>query len=263
MHIVVSRDGSSIACQVAGKGPPLVLVHGAGGAAARWASVVPQLGEHFTVYAMDRRGRGASGDGVEHSLEREIEDLEAVVSSIGDPVNLLGHSFGGVCAMEVALRTENLRRLVLYEPPVPVAGISLFPDGFIDRLQTLVAEDAREEATSAFMREVVKMPVADLERFKAQPAWTARVAAAHTLPREFRALEQYHVDPVRFQSVRIPTLLLLGGDSPQRYKSAIEIVASALPGSRKVTLAGQQHNAMDTAPELFVRTVMDFLRRTD
>jgi pimeloyl-ACP methyl ester carboxylesterase len=258
MHLVSSWDGTSIACQVTGKGPPLVLVHGTGGAAVRWTPILPPLGKHFTVYAMDRRGRGKSGDNSDYALEREIEDLEAVVSSFSEPVNLLGHSYGGVCAIETALISTNLHRLVAYEPPIPVPGLPLVPEGFIDRLQSLIEAGENEKATTAFMLDVVKMPAPDLERFKAQPAWAARVAAAHTLPREFRAMERYQFAPHRFIRFSIPTLLLLGGNSPQVFKSGIEIVAAALPGSRTTILQGQQHNAMDTAPDLFVRTIVEF-----
>lgn len=261
MYAVASPDGTSIACQVSGKGPPLVLVHGTGGSAARWASVLPPLRQHFTVYAMDRRGRGESGDNADYALEREIEDLEAVVSSLSEPVNLFGHSFGGVCAIEVALVAANLRKLIVYEPPMPVPGLSLFQEGFIDRLQSLIEAEEYEKASTAFMLDVVKMPPSDLERFKAQPAWAARVAAAHTLPREFRAMEKYQFAPSRFMRFSIPTLLLIGGNSPQVFKSGIEIVAAALSRSSTTVLQGQQHNAMDTAPDLFVRTIVEFLTK--
>ncbi len=93
------------------------------------------------VYAVDRRGRGESGDGPNYTIEAEFEDVASVVDSIGDGTNLLGHSFGAVCSLEAALRTLHLRKLVLYEPPLPLPGITLYPEGSINRLQALLTQE--------------------------------------------------------------------------------------------------------------------------
>jgi pimeloyl-ACP methyl ester carboxylesterase len=120
---VTAVDGTPIAYWHSGDGPPLILVHGSFDDHNVWAPVLPAFEEHFTVYAVDRRGRGGSGDGTGYSLESEAADIAEVVESIGgQEINLLGHSYGGVCALEAARRTPHLRRLVLYEPAVP-AGI--------------------------------------------------------------------------------------------------------------------------------------------
>ena len=238
---------------------PLVLVHGTGGAYARWAPILPALEKQFTVYAVDRRGRGESGEARTYALEREFEDVAAVVDSIGDQVNLLGHSFGGICALEAALLTPRLRKLVLYEPPLPVPGVTIYPEGVIDRLDALLDAGDRSAVLTTFMREVVRMPEYELDLFKSSPAFPARLAAAHTLPRELRAHEAYRFEPERFKNLRVPTLLLLGGDSPQFFRSAIEAVNAILPNSRIVELPGQQHIAMDTAPDIFIRELVTFL----
>jgi pimeloyl-ACP methyl ester carboxylesterase len=114
---VCSPDGTRIACWRSGSGEPLVLVHGTTADHRRWARVLPHLEAHFTVFAVDRRGRGASGDARDYRIEREFEDVVAVVAAIGGPVTLLGHSYGGICAMEAALRTSAVRRLILYRRP--------------------------------------------------------------------------------------------------------------------------------------------------
>jgi len=101
-----------------GEGPPLVLVHGTTGDHGRWAPPLPALKEHFTVYSFDRRGRGESGDAPDYALAREFKDVVAVVESAGADVNLLGHSYGGVCALEAALLTDRISKLVPYEPPI-------------------------------------------------------------------------------------------------------------------------------------------------
>lgn len=115
METVISTDGTPIAYQRAGSGPPIVLVHGTLGVSKRWP-IVPLLEPHFTVITFDRRGRGDSGDGPDYSLEREAEDIAALASAIGGGVSLLGHSFGALCALEAALLIPRLRHLILYEP---------------------------------------------------------------------------------------------------------------------------------------------------
>jgi pimeloyl-ACP methyl ester carboxylesterase len=259
MARIQSPDGVQIGYQQSGTGTPLILVHGIAGTAARWAPVLPALTQHFRVYALDRRGRGASGDSPAYAIEREVEDIVALVDSIGEPVNLLGHSFGGICALEAALRTPNLRKLVLYEAPVPVASIVLYPEGLLDRLEGLLAAGDREGLLTTFLREVVRIPDAAYQLFRSSPAWPGRVAAAHTLLREVRAHQDYRFDSARLRALGTPTLLLLGGDSPPVFRASSDILAAALPIHRTVVLPGQQHTAMDTAPDLFTREVIAFL----
>ncbi len=259
MGKVISPDGTSIAYSRTGEGPPLVLVHGTTASHTRWAPILPALEAQFTVYAVDRRGRGESGDSDRYALEREFEDIAALVNAIGEPVNLLGHSFGGLCALEAALRTDNLHKLILYEPPVTRSDIVPYPEGVTARLQALLAAGDREGVLTTFFREVVKMPPHEFEQYRALPEWPARLASAHTLPRELRAVEQYEFTAVRFRSLVTPTLLLLGGDSPPLFSEAATMVATAVPNSHIVVMPGQQHIAIDTAPDLFLREVLTFL----
>jgi pimeloyl-ACP methyl ester carboxylesterase len=149
--------------------------------------------------------------------------------------------------------------LVLYEPPLPLPGVPIYPEGVIDRLDALLDAGDRSAVLTTFMREVVRMPEYELDLFKSSPAFPARLAAAHTLPRELRAHEAYRFEPERFENLRVPTLLLLGGDSPQFFRSATEALTAILPNSRIVELPGQQHIAMDTAPDIFIREVVTFL----
>lgn len=259
MEKVRSADGTSIAYQRSGNGAPLVLVHGTGGTYSRWAPIVPALERHFTVYAVDRRGRGESGDASAYNIEREFEDIAAVVATFGEQANLFGHSFGGICSLEAALYTQHVSRLVLYEPPIPVADVQIYPDGVIDRLQALLNAGDREGVLTTFMSEVVRMLPHEIELSKSMAAWPARVGTAHTLPRELRAHEGYRFKPSRFKALTIPTLLLVGGESPHFFKAAINSLHQTLPNSRVVILPGQQHIAMETAPGLLVREVLAFL----
>jgi pimeloyl-ACP methyl ester carboxylesterase len=258
VETISSPDGTRIAYTRSGQGPPLVLVHGTTADHTRWAPISPAFEEHFSVYAVDRRGRAGSGDADEYSIEREFDDVAAVVDSLPQPASLLGHSYGALCSLEAALRTNNLHKLILYEPPIP-SGIEIYPTEVVARIQALIDAGDREGAVLTFFSEVAKAPPHELEMLRSLPNWPARVAAAHTIPREMRGSDGYVFEPKRFSRLTMPTRLLLGGDSPPFLKVATEAVHAALPNSQIVVLPGQQHTAMNTAPELFVREVLQFL----
>ncbi|MEX2542402.1 MAG: alpha/beta hydrolase [Trueperaceae bacterium] len=257
METVTSSDGTRIAYERSGGGPPLVLVHGAAGTHSRWAPVLPALEKRFTVYAVDRRGRGESGDNEPYAIEREFEDVAAVVDSVGEPVSLLGHSFGAVCALEAAMFTRNIRRLILHEPPHPLPVEDILPDGIIDRLEALLDAGDREGVVAAFALEVMRMPAEEFEAFKTLPAGQAAVAAANTLPRELQV--RYRFEGARFSGMHAPSLLLLGSESPPFYAAATETVAAALPESRIAVMPGAEHVAIYSAPEVFLKEVIGFL----
>jgi pimeloyl-ACP methyl ester carboxylesterase len=258
METVHSRDGTRIAYERSGTGLPLLLVHGAAADHTRWAPVLPALEAHFTVYAMDRRGRGSSGDAAEYAIQREFEDVAALVDSIGGAVNVLGHSHGALCSLEAALLTPNLGRLILYEPPPP--GLHGLDPQLAARLQALLDAGDREGLLRAFLREAAGLSAYELALMESAPSWPARVAAAHTILREFRAQESLPpFDPRRFSGVTVSVLLLLGGDSPPFYSEFSGQLHAALPNSKLVLLPGQRHVAMSTAPDLFAREVVAFL----
>jgi len=259
VETLVSTDGTPIAYRRSGGGPPLVLVHGTSADHSRWKPVLPAFEEHFAVYALDRRGRGGSGDSEYYSIDREFEDVAAVVDSIEEPVNLLGHSMGAVCSLEAALLTSNVRKLVLYEPGMNVTSGPVYPPGSIDRLDALLEAGNRDGVIEALMREVVGMPPEEVEHLRSLPAWHERVKAAHTVPRELRTDEYYEFIPERFKDLRVSTLVLEGGESSAFFKAADAAVEAALPDCRIVVMAGQGHAAMDTASELFAREVIRFL----
>ena len=259
METVRSKDGTLIAYEKSGQGAPLVLVHGTSADHTRWAPVLPPLQSRFTVYAVDRRGRGGSGDTEPYAIEREFEDMVAVVDSIHGPVNLLGHSYGAICALETAARSKNLCRLILYEPPIPT-GVAIYSPAVVNTMQDLLAKGDRDGVVATFMREVPRVPPHELEVLRSSPAWQGRMAAAHTILRELEASNNgYQFDPLKFADITTPTLLLLGGASPAFFPAAINEVHGALPDSQIVVMPGQQHVAMNTAPDLFVKVVLDFL----
>lgn len=254
-----SPDGTPIAYHRSGLGPPLVLVPGAGAANPTAWPVFPQLSEVFTVYAVDRRGHGMSGDSPAYAIEREFEDIAAVIDSIEEPVNVFGHSFGGVCALEAAFRTGNIRRLALYEPlSIPLPGRPVYPEGFLDRLEVMLAAGDQEGVLVLHYREIAGLGPEEIEQFRSSPVWQERVAAAHTLPRELRADERYQFSVRRFKNIHLPILLLTGSASRDFERKGIEMLAATLPNNQIAVLQGQDHVAMYTAPDLFLNELLKF-----
>jgi len=264
-----ARGGPVIAIVPAGDGPPLVLVHGATADHTTWRTSGPLLAANHTTYAIDRRGRGESGDGKPgepYEIDREFEDLVAVIDAVagpgGHPVDVVGHSYGGRIGLGAALRTTNLRRLVVYEgaPPVPWGrGYQDADAGALQRIETLVAAGDRDEALATFMREIVGMPKADLDAFRADPIWPRRAAAVQTTIRELRAETSEAGSLAALGEVRQPVLQILGGASSEAFAEATRALDARLPNGRVVTIEGARHAAHHTHAREFVAAIEAFL----
>ena len=260
LNSVISRDGTKITFKKSGHGPPLVLVHGSIADHRIWTSIMPAFEEHFMVVAVDRRGRGQSGDTPAYSMENEVEDLLAVIESFGEPVNLVAHSYGALCSLEAALRTGCLAKMVLYEPPIIQIDLAYrSPTVLLNKMQNYVDEGRDEEAVKCFFIEVMKRPVAEVETIRTRTAWRSMVAMAHTIPRETREVQDYTFIPRRLKKIAVPTMLLVGGNSDQLMVSVTEALHEVIPNTQVVSLEGQDHSAMNTAPELFSDEVLRFL----
>ena len=171
--------------------------------------------------------------------------------------DLAGHSYGALCALEAALLTRNVRKLVLYDPGIEVAGEEIYPPEVIERLEALLEAGDRDAVVATTMREVAGLPPETVEYMRSQPAWQARWSSA--IPRELRAVKAYGLDPERLADFGVPTLVLSGGDSPAALRKAGEAVDEAQANSRIVVMAGQGHAAMDTGTELFTTEVLRFV----
>lgn len=265
---VPSPDDTNIAYWTSGHGAPLVVVHGTPADHTRWRPLLPYLEPHFTVHAIDRRGRGASGDSHDYALEREFEDVAAVVDEVADasgtPVNLYGHSHGGIVAFGAATLTSNIRTLVLYEGwPVPDPNVYALPAGLDTRMDTLLAAGDRDAVVELLFRELEDMSDQDMDAFKAAPSWKGRVAAAPTITREIRGETTARLDPELARAIVVPVLLVTGEKSSDVSKADIESVAGALPNARILVLEGQEHAADVLDPELFAARVVPFILNQD
>lgn len=205
---------------------------------------------------MDRRGHGESEAGSSYSLQKEIADVVAVVNSRPGPVYVLGHSLGGVFALEAAFRSRKIARLVLYEPPLQ----DLDHSAVTARMEAMISAGDREGALLAFLREIVQLSPDEIEKMRARPGWSDRVATVDIQVREVRALSSYRLDAGRARKLKTPTLLLTGSKtaSPQ-LKQAIRTLMDSLPDRKLVVFEGQEHNAMDTIPQEFAEVVTTFL----
>ena len=249
---VTSRDGTEIAYWPDGDGSPLLLVHGTLSDHTRWGPLLPYLEPHASLATMDRRGRGASGDGPDYQVAREFEDIATVVDELagssGSSVDVYGHSFGATCAIGAALLTAN------------VGAAGELPAGVGDRLEAERAVGDREAALDILFREVVMLPDEQVAALREQPAWKGRVAAIHTVPRELAAEIGGAVELGRLAEIGVPVLLVGAGESPDYMKSDTRAIADALPSAHVVVLEGQDHVGNVLAPEVFAEAVIPFLR---
>lgn len=255
--------GIDICAEVTGSGSPLVLVHGTSGDRSRWQPVTPYLAPHFTCYALDRRGRGDSGKDPDYAIEQEFQDIAAIVDQLageaGGPVHVFGHSYGALASLQATRLTGNIARLAIYEPPIPGDAPITPPEVMATLLAHADAGD-REAVMETFALQVVRYSADEYALIKSLPTWPNRLAAALTIPRELGALNNgYRFDPGAFDGYDVPTLMLLGTDSPDFLRNATFRLREVLPNADLHEMPGQQHNAIDQIPEDLAERVRTFL----
>jgi hypothetical protein len=264
-RFATSADGTPIAFEVSGQGPALVLVDGAMCQRSMGPSrgLAEMLSSDFTVHAYDRRARGESGAGASPwSVEREVEDLVAVLDAAGGRASVLSWSSGGALALEAARRGAAIDRLVVYEAPFIVDDTHPANDPELPRrVQALVEADRRGDAVRLFLRTVgAPRPVVALMRFT--PPWRKMTAVAHTLPHDLDLVvphEQGRPLPTGYyDAVAAETLVLVGGKSPTYMRTAQAAIADAVPSARFEVLDGQTHMVK---PKALVPVAAAFLGR--
>jgi pimeloyl-ACP methyl ester carboxylesterase len=250
-----------------GGGSPLVLIHGAAADHTTFRVVGPLFATRHTVHAIDRRGRGASGDAAEYDIAREYEDVAAVVDALageaGTKVDVVGHSYGGRVGLGGARLTPNLRRLVVYEgAPAPADSPYQAPD-VLPRLHALREAGHNEELLETFLREIVGMDETALEAYRANPVWPLRVAAALTIVREVEAEASDGAGLGVLGAVEVPVLQVLGGESRDEFGLATSALDARLEHGRVVVIEGARHAAHHTHADQFLAAVEAFLSAAD
>jgi hypothetical protein len=253
---VTSADGTAIAFDRSGAGPAVMLVHGAftGRGHPPLTGVAAALAPWFTVFNYDRRGRGDSGDTRPYAVEREIDDLAALIAAAGGRAMVFGGSSGAGLALAAAARIPAITKLALWEPPYHAGdGAPELPPDFAGQLDALVRAGRPGDAVQLFMTAAAQVPAAAVAEMRAQPSWAGAEAAAVTLSYEARVMGPGNALPARLlAAIRQPTLVLTGGSSPAWLASAGKAVAGTVPGAVHRVLDGQAHNvsAGALAPEL-------------
>jgi pimeloyl-ACP methyl ester carboxylesterase len=242
--LIESADGTGIALDRSGSGPPLVIVLGAFCDRSTSKPLAALLAPSYTVYEYDRRGRGDSGGVLPFSIEGEVQDLAAVLAAAGQPAFVYGHSSGGVLALEAAARGVVMRGLAVYEPPY--TGDHQPGPEFGERLDQLVAAGRRDQAAEQWVA-MTGTPPPIIESIKASPGWAHRQALAHTLSQDLRLAGDGQVPIERLNPIDIPVLAMAGAASPPWAPSTTATLAGALRrGSRRI-VDGQRHIPADAA----------------
>jgi len=248
MNLAQSKDGTKIAFEKIGSGEPLILVDGAlcDRASGPNRPLAALLKKDFTVYLYDRRGRGDSGDSAPYRIEREVEDLEALVQEAGGSAFVYGISSGAALVLEAASRLSSIRRIALYEAPFVVDGSRRpVPADYLGKMNELLAEGRRGAAVKLFMGKGVGLPAPVVAMMTFMPAWSRLKKIAHTLPYDTLLTiehQQGRAFPAsRWVSVNVPALTVVGGKSPAWMRNGMAALAEALPQARPYTLEGQTH----------------------
>jgi pimeloyl-ACP methyl ester carboxylesterase len=266
MKKILSKDGTAIAVDRTGSGPALVFVDGAMCYRASGPSqpMAAALANHFTVFTYDRRGRGDSSDTAAYDVQREVDDLEAVIREAGGPAVVFGVSSGAALALEAANRGVPITRLALYEAPFIVDASRLpITDDVLSRINAALASGRRGDAIKMFMR-VVGVPGIFIMLMRLMPAWAKLTAVAHTLPYDFAIVGPYQqgkpLPATRWNGATMPTLVMDGGKSPAWMRNAMHALASVLPNATYRTLDGQTHMVK---PKALAPPLVEFFQAND
>ncbi|RSD23709.1 alpha/beta fold hydrolase [Amycolatopsis eburnea] len=253
---VTSADGTSIFFEQRGSGAPVILVGGAFNDRTTVAGLADVLSDDFTTIVYDRRGRGDSGDTAPYAMEREIEDLAALIAHVGGTASVFGHSSGAVLALEAAAAGIGIERVVAYEPPYATPE---HPRGdVVDEVRAQLAAGDRDAAVATFLQ-VAGTPAELVEGMKQAPVWGWFTALAHTLPYDLTICGPGAHPRGSLARISIPTLVIGGGASDEALQSGARAAAEAVPGARHETLAGQDHGVLQY-PETLKDLLTGFLK---
>jgi pimeloyl-ACP methyl ester carboxylesterase len=242
MDHVTSADGTTIAFDRSGDGLPVILVCGGSTDRTSNAGLAEVLSSNLTVYNYDRRGRGDSGDTPPYAVEREVEDIDAVVGAAGGSAFLYGTSSGAALAMKAAARLAGIAKLAMWEPPFVPEGRPRPPADTAKTYTELVGAGRRGDAVEYFMSKVVGLPPEFVAGARQAPFWAQQEALAHTLAYDATVMSDYSLPIERARSVKVPAIVIAGGADFSWMTETAETLAAAMPDGRYRRLEGQGHN---------------------
>jgi pimeloyl-ACP methyl ester carboxylesterase len=244
MPTVLSKDGTAIAFDRAGSGPPLILVAGAlSDRSVSAPGLIPLLQSKFTVFAYDRRGRGASGDTAPYAVAREVEDLDAIVSAAGGSAYAYGVSSGAALALEAAASGVALSQLALFEPPYRAdESVPRPPADLAQKIGEMVSEGRLGDAIETFLTKAVGLPAEAVKQMRGAPMWPGLEAFAPSLLHDLAIMGDGSIPVGRIGSITVPTLVIASEASPPWLQKAVRVVAESLPKAQLRFLPGQFHN---------------------
>lgn len=257
MNTVTSADGTLIAFDRFGDGPPIIMAAGAFNERLTTEPLARALERRFTLVNYDRRGRGGSGDTAPYSVQREIEDIDALISEAGGTAAVFGYSSGANLALQAAASGLQITKLALYEPPFnPDDSYPPLPSDLASRLAELVTAGRRGEAVELYQTTAVGMPPSVVEQMRHAPFRPSLEAIAHTLAYDAAIIGDRSLPAGLLGSIDAPALVISGEQSPPFMRAAAQAVTAALPNAQLHTLAGQGH---DINPEATAPVIADFL----
>jgi pimeloyl-ACP methyl ester carboxylesterase len=245
---VTSKDGTVIAFDRLGDGPPIILVCGGSVDRMSNAGLAAVLASDFTVFNYDRRGRGDSSDTPPYAVEREVEDIDAVVAAAGGSAYLYGTSSGAALALEAArqLGSKKITKLALWEPPFIIDENARPPADQVAQYDAMIADGRRSDAVEYFTAKVVGLPPEFVAFAKTQPFWAAQEKIAHTLAYDATVMGDYSPPLEEAAEVTVPTIVLTGSASFPFFAASASAIAEAMPDARAEVLQDQEHNVDPT-----------------
>jgi len=259
MRTTLSADGTKIAFDQTGQGPPVILVVGAFNDRSTGAPLARALESGLTVLNYDRRGRGASGDTQPYAVEREVEDLDALIREAGGAAGVFGYSSGAHLALEAAARGLDITKLALYDAPFIVGdGLPRPPQDIASQLAKLISSNRRGDAVELYQTKLVGIPEQVVAQLRHAPFRPALEAMAHTLVYDATLVGDLSLPADRLRSIKAPTLALYGSQSPALMGPAAKALAEAIPDGQFRVLDGQTH---DIVPSALAPVLLEFFGR--
>lgn len=266
MKKVTSKDGTTIAFDQMGHGPAVILVDSALADRSLCVKLIKLLAEEFTVINYDRRGRGDSTDTQPYAVEREVEDIEALIDTAGGSVFIFGSSSGAVLTLEAASRLHNkIKKQALYEPPFIVDDSRPpMPADFVEGIKELLTRGKRSDALRLFFSKAMGIPAIFITMMRLMPSWSKSKSVAHTLPYDLAIMGNTQrgkpLPADRWVTASMPTLVMTGGKSEAFFHTGAKALAELLPDAQHRILKDQHHGSVVMSPNVVASEITQFFK---